>query len=89
MLTATQCDIVAYTTTQGYIVCPDCAFPRPGDDGIVEQIIRYSADEDEDGLTCNDCGAIISELHSRYYTVTLLVETERHIDADTDRKSVV
>ena len=84
MLTAFQCDIVAYSTENGPIVCPDCAFPREPGEGLLNQIIRYTANECEDGLICDDCGKQISEPHLKYLRVTLRLE----VDRDTDESDV-
>ena len=84
MLTVTQCETVAYLTARGSIVCPKCALPRDTNDGLTQEIIRYSADEDENGMTCDECNAVISEPHNKYFKVTIQeVEVSPDIDTDT------
>ena len=63
MLTAFQCDVVAYLG-DGEVYCPECAPDQELGEGTYNDhgIIRYTADEEwPEGLSCGGCGAEIVE----------------------------
>ena len=78
MLTATQTEIVAYTTDGG-IVCPDCLKPSEANGSEDSRaVIRYSAEEYAgiEGLRCDRCDTEIVEPSSIEVKATLHVELE-------------
>ena len=82
MLTAAQCQTVAYLVDGGTFYCPHCVRPAELNAEGTSEIIEYTANEQEDGVFCERCGREISEPHPHYLTVSLNLETSRGNDAD-------